>query len=393
MVNEKFYALGTNRLYIRELAEYGMARAAQIGRENVFDFSIGNPSVPAPAAVNEAIVDIVSMRPAAAVHSYTPAGGGADARRAVAADLNERFDCGARPENLFFTCGAAPAVATALAALGVAEGECVIVAPFFPEYTVYAEAAGMKSVIVPPVTSDFQLHASAVEPWLTPRTQAVLINSPNNPSGVVYSAERIRALGELLERKGKEYGHPIYLVADEPYRELVYDGLSVPFVPLLVRNSIVCYSYSKSLSLPGERLGYLYIPDAMEDSESVYAAVAGAARAAGHVCAPSLMQHMIARCASVRPDLEVYDRNRRLLYEALCSYGYECVPPQGAFYLLIRSPRGSAREFSDRAKARDVLIVPCDDFGCPGYLRLGTCVSTDTIKRALPIFRELIEEK
>ena len=392
MVNEKNWKLGTNRLYIRELSEYGMRRAAEIGRENVFDFSIGNPSVPSPEAVNRTVCELLQGDGAQRVHAYTPAPGAADARAAVAEELNARFDCGARPEDLFFTCGAAPGLAAVLSALSVEGMEVVIPAPFFPEYTVYAAAAGMKSVIVPPDTADFQLHAESIEPYLTPRTQALVINSPNNPSGVVFSEENLRALGALLERKGEEYGHPIYLIADEPYRELVYDGVSVPFVPLLYRNTVVCYSYSKSLSLPGERLGWLYVPRRAEDSEAVFAAIAGAARAMGHVCAPSVMQHMIARCAALRPDLETYDHNRRTLYEALCSYGYECVKPQGAFYLMIRSPRGSAREFSDRAKAKDVLIVPCDDFGAPGYLRLGTCVSRETVERSLPLFKALIEE-
>lgn len=393
MVNENNWKLGTNRLYIRELSEFGMRRAAEIGRENVFDFSIGNPSVPSPEAVNETLCALLKDSDAQRFHGYTPAPGAADARAAVAAELNARFDCGARAEDLFFTCGAAPGLSAVMAALGVKDMEVVIPAPFFPEYTVYVAAAGMKSVIVPPDTSDFQLHAETIERFLTPRTQALLINSPNNPSGVVFSEESLRALGALLERKSAEYGHPIYLVADEPYRELVYDGLSVPFVPLLYRNTIVCYSYSKSLSLPGERLGWLYVPREAEDSEAVFAAIAGAARAMGHVCAPSLMQHMIARCAPLQPDLEIYDRNRRTLYDALCSYGYECVRPQGAFYLMIRSPRGSAREFSDRAKEKNVLIVPCDDFGAPGYLRLGTCVSHETVVRSLPLFKELIEEE
>lgn len=393
MVNEEKLRWGTNRSCIRELFEYGMRKAAEIGRENVFDFSIGNPSVPSPEGVNETICAIVREEPGAAVHGYTSAAGAPDARRAVAEDMNARFDCGARPEDLFFTCGAAPALTAVLAALSVEGAECVICAPYFPEYTVFVQGAGMKCVIVPPNTSDFQIHAQEVEPLLTPRTQAIIVNSPNNPSGVVYSEDALRALAALLERKSAEYGHPIYLIADEPYRELVYDGARVAFLPLLYRNSIVCYSYSKSLSLPGERIGYVYVPRQAEDSAALLAAVAGSARALGHVCAPSLMQHMIARCADLRPDIEAYDRNRRTLYEALSSYGYACVRPQGAFYLMIRAPRGSAQEFSDRARERNLLIVPCDDFGCPGYLRLGTCVSYDTVVRSLPVFKALIEEE
>ena len=392
MINQEKQRLGTNRSCIRELFEYGMKKAAEIGRENVYDFSIGNPSVPAPQGVNDTIAALVCAPDAQRRHGYTPASGAPDAREAVAKDLNDRFGCRARPEDLFFTCGAAPALCAVLAALSLPEAECVILAPFFPEYTVFVAGAGMKSVIVPANTADFQIHADEIAPYLTPRTQAIIVNSPNNPSGVVYSAESLRALAALLEEKSREFGHPIYLIADEPYRELVYDGASVSFLPLLYRNSVVCYSYSKSLSLPGERLGYVYVPQQAEDAAPLLAAVAGAARAAGHVCAPSLMQHMIARCASLRPDIEAYDRNRLALYNALTEYGYECVRPQGAFYLLIRSPRGSAREFSDRAKEKNLLIVPCGDFGCPEYLRLGTCVSWETVQRSLPVFKELIEE-
>ena len=392
MINQEKQRLGTNRSCIRELFEYGMKKAAEIGRENVYDFSIGNPSVPSPQGVNDTIAALVCAPDAQRRHGYTPASGAPDAREAVAKDLNDRFGCRARPEDLFFTCGAAPALCAVLAALSLPEAECVILAPFFPEYTVFVAGAGMKSVIVPANTADFQIHADEIAPYLTPRTQAIIVNSPNNPSGVVYSAESLRALAALLEEKSREFGHPIYLIADEPYRELVYDGASVSFLPLLYRNSVVCYSYSKSLSLPGERLGYVYVPQQAKDAAPLLAAVAGAARAAGHVCAPSLMQHMIARCASLRPDIEAYDRNRLALYNALTEYGYECVRPQGAFYLLIRSPRGSAREFSDRAKEKNLLIVPCGDFGCPEYLRLGTCVSWETVQRSLPVFKELIEE-
>lgn len=393
MVNQEKLKLGTDRSCIRELFEYGLRKAAEIGRENVFDFSLGNPSVPAPEGVNEAIHAIISDTPSTAVHGYTSATGAPAARAAVARDLNERFDCGARPENLFFTCGAAPALNAVLSALGIPGGETVILAPFFPEYTVFIKTSGMKAVVVPADAPEFGLNADVIEKYVGPATQAIIVNSPNNPSGVVYSAESISKLGDMLERKGKEYGHPIYIIADEPYRELVYDGASVPFIPLLYRNTIVCYSYSKSLSLPGERIGYIYVPDAAEDSAAVFAAIAGAARSLGHVCAPALMQHVISRCAELRPDVEAYDRNRLALLDALTGFGYECVRPHGAFYLLIKSPHGTAKEFSERAKAKNLLIVPCDDFGCPEYLRIGTCVSYDTVMRSLPVFKELIEEE
>lgn len=391
MVNEEKLKLGTNRSCIRDLFEYGMKKAAEIGRENVFDFSIGNPSVPSPRGVNDTIAALVAAPDAQRVHGYTSAAGAPDAREAIAKDLGDRFACGARAQDLFLTCGAAPALTAVLAALCVEGAETVIHAPFFPEYKVFVEGVGMKNVIVPADTADFQLHAEATAKALTPHTQAVIVNSPNNPSGVVYSRESLESLAALLEEKSREFGHPIYLISDEPYRELVYDGAEVSFVPLLYRNSIVCYSYSKSLSLPGERLGYIYVPRQADDAEALMAAIAGAARVQGHVCAPSLLQQMIARCAALRPDVEAYDRNRRALYEALTEYGYECVRPQGAFYLMIRSPRGSAKEFSDRAREKNLLIVPCGDFGCPDHLRLGTCVSWDTVQRSLPVFRELIE--
>jgi len=392
MVNEEKWKLGTNRSCIRDLFEYGMKKAAEIGRENVFDFSLGNPSVPAPEGVNGAIAAIVSAPDAQNAHRYTSASGAQEAREAVARDLNDRFACGARAQDLFFTCGAAPALTAVLSALAVDGAETVILAPFFPEYKVYAYGAGMKSVVVPANTADFQIHADEIAPYISAHTQAVIVNSPNNPSGVVYSRESLLALAALLEEKSRAFGHPIYLVSDEPYRELVYDGAEVSFLPRLYRNSVVCYSYSKSLSLPGERLGYVYVPQQAEDAETLLAAIAGAARSQGHVCAPSLMQQMIARCTALRPDIAAYDRNRLALYNALTDYGYECIRPQGAFYLLIRSPRGSAKEFSDRAKEKNLLIVPCGDFGCPDHLRISTCVAWETVQRSLPVFKALIEE-
>lgn len=391
MVNEEKKRLGEKRNCIRELFEYGLRRAAEVGRENVLDFSLGNPSVPSPKGVNEAIADIVRTKTDFAIHGYTPATGTPAARKAVADDLNDRFGCGARPEDLFLTCGAAPALTAVLGALSVEGAEVLILAPYFPEYTVFVRSTGMKSVIVP-AADDLRLHVERIAPYITRHTAAVIVNSPNNPSGIVYNREELSALAALLEDKSKLFGHPIRLIADEPYRELVYDGVEVPFLPLLYRNTVVCYSWSKALSLPGERIGYVYVPSRADESAALYAAVAGAARSQGHICAPSLMQHMIERCAVLRPDIEAYDRNRRTLYEELCSYGYDCIRPEGAFYMMIRSPKGSAREFSERAKAKDLLIVPCDDFGCPDCLRLGTCVSYETVVKSLPVFKELMEE-
>ena len=392
MVSETSLALGTSRSCIRELFEYGLRQAAVVGKENVFDYSLGNPSIPSPPEVNQAIISTIQEMDSLDIHGYTPAPGAMPARKAIADDLNARFHTSIRGENIFFTCGAAPALISVIRALAVEGAEIMAIAPFFPEYRPFTEQNGASFVVVPADTKSFQISMEAVEARITPHTQAVIINSPNNPSGVVYTRETLSSLGELLTRKSAEYGHPIYIIADEPYRELVYDGVEVPFIPTIYPNTIVCYSYSKSLSLPGERIGYVCVPDQVEDSADVYAAVAGAARAMGHVCAPSLQQLVVARCASIRPDLEAYDRNRNALYDALISYGYECVKPNGAFYMFVKAPGGSAKAFSDKAKEKNLLLVPGEDFGCPEFFRIGTCVSYDMIQRSLPVFKELIED-
>lgn len=391
MLNQTAYSLGANRSCIRDLFEYGRARAAVVGDENVFDYSLGNPSIPSPAAVDEAVRQILLDTPTLQVHGYTSAVGDAATRQAIADDLNRRYDAGCRGENFFLGCGAAPELVAVFTALAVPEGELLAIAPYFPEYKPFAQAAGLNFRVVPPDVPDFQIKLDAVEAMLTPHTQAVLINTPNNPSGVVYTQKTLEALGALLTQKSREYGHPIYLISDEPYRELAY-GVEVPFVPLIYPNTVVCYSYSKSLSLPGERIGYIYVPDSAADSRALYDAVAGAARSAGHVCAPSLWQKVIARCAGLRPDLQAYDRNRKALYEGLTAMGYEMAKPDGAFYLFIKAPGGDANAFSEKAKERDLLLVPGDGFGCPGYFRICYCVSYDMIQRSLPVFRELIKQ-
>lgn len=384
--------LGTNKCCIRELFEYGIRRAAVVGKENVFDFSIGNPSIPAPEEVSEAFIDILRTNDSLSVHGYTPGPGAMDARKAVADELNERYGTAIRAENIFFTCGAAPALVSVIRALAVENAEIIAIAPHFPEYRPFVEQNGAHFVLVPADTASFQIDLAALEARITSNTQAVIINSPNNPSGVIYSRKTLEALAALLERKSAEIGHPIYLIADEPYRELAYDNAEVSFLPTLYRNTIVCYSYSKSLSLPGERIGYVCVPDTAEDSAALFAAVAGAARSLGHVCAPALLQRVIARCTKSRPDLAAYDCNRKLLYEALTSYGYECVKPDGAFYMFVKAPGGDAKAFSDRAKERDLLLVPAGEFGCPEYLRICTCVSYEMIERSLPVFRALIDD-
>lgn len=392
MINESCYKLGAEPSVIRSLFAYGLQQAALVGADKVYDYSLGNPSIPAPVAVNSSITDIIGSMDSIKVHGYTTAAGLEDARQAVAEDLERRFGLPIKAGELFFTCGAAPALISVIKALAVGEdSEIMLLAPFFPEYVPFVEHNGAKAVIVPPDTASFQIPMEKVETLISPRTQAIIVNSPNNPSGVVYSRESLAALAALLERKSAEYGHPIYIIADEPYRELVYDGVQVPFIPCIYKNTVVCYSYSKSLSLPGERIGYVYVPGSSQDAKELYTAIAGAARIMGHVCPPSLMQMVIGRCASERPDLAAYDENRRLLYGSLSDMGYECVKPQGAFYLLVKAPGGDSMAFSEKAKLQhNLLLVPTDGFGCPGYLRLSYCVSRDMIERSLPAFRALL---
>ena len=391
MVNKTAYELGANRSCIRDLFEYGRQRAAIVGEENVYDYSLGNPSIPCPPEVDDAIRDILKDTDSLLVHGYTSAVGDYATRKAIADDLNERYDAGAAPEDFFIGSGAAPELVAVLRALAIPGGEVVAIAPYFPEYKPFAENAGLVFKVVPPDVPDFQINFEALDKAITHKTQAVILNSPNNPSGVVYTRETLKKLSYLIQDKVMEFGHPVYLISDEPYRELAY-GVEVPFLPTIHADTIVCYSYSKSLSLPGERIGYVYVPKQLTDRTRVFAAIAGAARACGHVCAPSLWQKVIARCAHLRPDLAAYDRNRTLLYESLTAMGYEMAKPDGAFYLFIKAPGGDANLFSEYAKSKDLLLVPGDGFGCPGYFRICYCVSYDMIKRSLPIFEELIKE-
>ena len=392
MINQQAYALGANRSCIRDLFEYGRQRAAVVGEENVYDYSLGNPSIPSPPQVEQAIREILTDTDSLQIHGYTSAVGDYAARKAIADDLNDRYHAGVKPEELFLGCGAAPELVAVFRALAVENAEILAIAPYFPEYKPFVEAAGATLKVVPPDVPGFQIRLEAVEAMLTPHTVGIIVNSPNNPAGTVYTAETLRGLAALLTRKSEEYGHPVYIVADEPYRELVYGGVVAPFIPLIYPNTIVCYSYSKSLSLPGERIGYIYVPQKATDGKKLYVAVAGAARACGHVCAPSLWQKVIARCAGLRPDLAAYDRNRTALYQGLRAMGYEIAKPDGAFYLFVKAPGGDANAFSERAKAKDLLVVPGDGFGCPGYFRVCYCVSYDMIQRSLPVFAALIHE-
>lgn len=389
MVSEQMYELGTKKSTIRTIFEYGQKRAAEIGAENVFDFSLGNPNVPTPTFIQEAAVDILTHSDPTEVHGYTIAPGKPQVREILAADIKKRFGLEVTGKNLFLTAGAAASVTIAFKALTETGDEFVTIAPFFPEYRVFVEACGGRLVIVPAKTDDFQIDFAALETAITPHTKAVIINSPNNPSGAVYSEETIRRLAELLRTKEQTYGHPIFIIADEPYREIVYDGLTAPCIPLYYDNTIVCYSYSKSFSLPGERIGYIVVPNTAADFSRVYGAMAGAARVLTHVNAPSLWQLVIARCAGKAADLSTYAHNAKLLYEGLTAAGFECMRPQGAFYLFPKALEEDDAAFCARAREFDLLLVPGADFGCPGYFRAAYCVRTEMIERALPHFQEL----
>ena len=389
MVSEQMYELGTKKSTIRTIFEYGQMRAAQVGAENVFDFSLGNPNVPTPDFIRDAAIDILVHSDPMEVHGYTIAPGKPQVREMLAADLNKRFGTQFAGKNLFLTAGAAASVTITCKALTEPGDEFVTIAPFFPEYRVFVEACGGRLVVVPAKTDDFQIDFTALEAAVTPHTKAVIINSPNNPSGAVYSVSVIRQLAELLCRKETEFGHPIFIIADEPYREIVYDGNTVPSIPLYYDNTIVCYSYSKSFSLPGERIGYIVVPDSVADFARVYGAVAGAARVLTHVNAPSLWQLVIARCAGKTADLSTYAHNAALLYEELTAAGFSCMKPQGAFYLFPKALEEDDAAFCARAREFDLLLVPGRDFGCPGYFRAAYCVRTAMIERALPRFQKL----
>ena len=392
MLNEKMAALGNNRSTIRELFEYGSKRAAVVGRENVFDFSIGNPNVPAPDAVREAILAEAAGDPVA-LHGYTSAQGAADVRKTLADDLNRRFGTDYTGDSLYLTAGAAAALSCAFKAVACPGDEFVVLAPYFPEYLMFIESgAGAKAVIVPPSIADFQIDFDALDKALNANTKAVVINSPNNPSGAVYSEQTVKQLAALLRDKEAQFGHPIYLISDEPYREIVYDSVQAPFVPNYYDDTMVCYSYSKSLSLPGERIGYVLVPPKAADSAQLYAAICGAGRALGYVCAPSMFQRVAARCASLTSDITVYQTNRDLLFDGLTGMGYTCVKPQGAFYLFPQTLEPDDRAFCERAKQYDLLVVPGADFGAPGHMRISYCVQTETIRRALPLFEKLAKE-
>ncbi|MBQ9980813.1 MAG: pyridoxal phosphate-dependent aminotransferase [Oscillospiraceae bacterium] len=389
MINEKMLALGESRSAIREIFEYGRKRAGEIGAENVFDFSLGNPSVPAPEKVNETIAELVKTLDSVALHGYTSAPGDMAARAAAAAQESLRAGYDIPAGCIYMTCGAAASLTITLNALINPGDEVVVLAPFFPEYRVFAETAGAKLVTVPPEGKSMQPDMEKFAAAIGENTKAVIVNSPNNPSGAILSADTLRAMAAVLEEKSAQKGSPVYLIADEPYRELVYGDARVPFLPGIYKNSIVCYSYSKSLSLPGERIGYIMVPPCAENAGKLFAAVCGAGRALGYVCAPSLMQKVAAHCAGERPDVDAYRKNRDIIYGALTEMGFDCVSPDGAFYLFVKSPGESAAAFCEKAKEFEILLVPSDSFGVGGYVRLSYCVAEQTIRGALPGFEKL----
>ncbi len=392
MDTERMRALGEKRSVIRELFEYGNRRKAEIGADNVFDFSIGNPGVPAPKELNEELCRLLSEENPMTIHGYTSAPGDISARNAIAADLNERFSVSFGAEHLYLTCGAAASLTISLSAVVNAGEEVIVFAPYFPEYPVFIETAGGRPVSVPCRWPDFQIDFDELEKALNKNTAAVIINSPNNPSGAVFSEECLKKLGEILSRAEEKFGRKIYLISDEPYRELAYGGTEVPFVTKFYKDTVICYSWSKSLSLPGERIGYILVSPGNEDWKALYAGICGAGRALGFVCAPSLFQKMIPKCIGMRADFSVYEKNRRLLYDSLSKMGFEAAEPKGAFYLFLKSPEPDAKAFSEKAKKHELLIVPSDDFGTEGFVRISYCVPTEQIERSLPHFKELAEE-
>ncbi len=392
MINEKMYGLGAARSEIREIFEYGNQRRREIGEENVFDFSLGNPSVPAPSCVTEGLSSLIKNVSPEELHAYTSAAGDAGVRSSVAEYLNKTHGVAYGKDNIYMTVGAAGALTAALTALAMPGEEVIVLAPYFPEYKVFIERCG---AVVREVLSDmetFQPDFIKLEAAINEKTAAIIINSPNNPTGAVLTEESIKSLSKVLDAAEKKYKKPIYIISDEPYRELVYGGAVVPFIPKYYPDTIVTYSFSKSLSLPGERIGYICVPPECADSERVYLAVCGAARALGFVCAPSMLQRLVANCLGKTADISVYDRNREILVRELTGYGFKIVKPDGAFYLFMKSPIGDAREFCRVAKKYELLLVPSDSFGCEGYVRISYCVSTEKIRRSLPAFRALAEE-
>ncbi len=388
MFNADMYELGSKRSAIRELFEYGKKRAEEVGEDGVFDFSLGNPNVPAPDCVKDAILSLVSDMDSTTLHGYTSAQGDNGVREAIARHIRTRFGADVQADDIYMTCGAAASLCITLRALCEEGDEFVIIAPYFPEYKVFIEAQGGKVVCASCKEKDFQIDIDALGSAITAHTKAVIVNSPNNPCGVVYGQNTVQSLCDVLSQKSKEYGHPIFIISDEPYRELAYD-VAVPYIMNYYADSVVCYSYSKSLSLPGERIGYIAVNPKAQNARDLYLAVCGAGRSLGYVCAPSTYQRVVEKCVDALPDISTYKRNRDLIYDALTSIGYECVHPDGAFYLFVKALEKDANRFADNAKRLGLLLVPSDDFGIKGYVRIAYCVNHDMIARSIPVFEKL----
>ena len=392
VINEKMYSLGAKSSVIREIFEYGRQRKSEIGADKVFDFSLGNPSVPAPEVVGERLSSLISNTDSVKLHGYTSAAGDLEVRKKIAEYINEKHNASATADRIYMTVGAAASLTVSLNAIVNEGDEVIVIAPFFPEYRVFAEKAGAVLKVVPSSMPDFQLDLDALERAVNEKTKAIIINSPNNPSGVVLTEETIRSLAALLKKKQAEYESSIYVISDEPYRELVYGGVDVPYIPNFYDNTIVCYSFSKSLSIPGERIGYIFVSPRADLSKEIYLAVCGAGRALGFVCAPALFQYLVADCLGKTADISVYKKNRDLLYNSLTELGFEAARPDGAFYLFVKSPEPDAKAFCERAKKYEILIVPSDDFGVSGYVRISYCVTTQQIEGSLAGFESLARE-
>ncbi|MEE0134981.1 pyridoxal phosphate-dependent aminotransferase [Blautia stercoris] len=392
MIADKMKALVKNSSAIRAMFEEGKIMAAKYGAENVYDFSLGNPNVPAPVQVKEAIIEEAEKEDPIVLHGYMSNAGYEDVRQAVAESINKKFDTAFSAKNIIMTVGAAGGLNVILKTLLNPGDEVIAIAPYFGEYNSYVSNFDGKLVVVSPNTETFQPNLTELEEKLTARTKAIIVNSPNNPTGVIYSEEIIQAMAEILRKKQKEFGTDIYLISDEPYRELAYDGAEVPYLTKYYENAIIGYSFSKSLSLPGERIGYLVIPDEAADSEDVISAAGTATRILGYVNAPSLMQKAVAKCLDAQADVPYYDRNREDLYNGLKEMGFECIKPQGAFYLFMKSPVADEKVFCEAAKKQHILIVPGSSFACPGYVRIAYCVAHETIINSMPGFKALAEE-
>ena len=390
--NQEMFGLGSKRSIIREIFEYSKTRAQEIGADKVYDFSLGNPSVEPPKEIKDTIIDLVNNSNSVLLHGYTSAQGDLTVRKTISESINQRFNLNLTPNHIYMTCGAAASLSICLKAVCNEGDECIVFAPFFTEYRVFVSNAGANLVVSIPEEKTFQIDIEDFKSKITPKTKAVIINSPNNPSGVVYNEQTINAVCQILKEKSAEYGQVIYLIADEPYRELVYDKVFVPYLMNYYDNTLVCYSFSKSLSLPGERIGYIAVNPSMENGDKVYLAICGAGRSLGYVCAPSMFQQIVAKCINAKVNINAYLENRDILCNALTEYGYEFVKPDGAFYLFVKALEDDAYKFYEKAKSKEILVVPCDDFGVKAYVRIAYCVDKQRIINSLSAFKMLAEE-